>query len=114
MPTVQAFVAERPQEILEGINGTLELYRDRIVIWKHGMLSRFTLHFSGDSRTIYLHEIKHIHFESGRYFGNGTIEFVLENDSAVVVFRPHLDPIAHKIANRIHRELSREHWPQAI
>lgn len=114
MPTIQAFAADRPQETLDGINGTLALYKDRIVIWKHGLLSRFTLHFTGDSRTIYLHEIRHIHFESGRYFGNGTIEFALDNDKVVLVFKPHLDPIAHKIANVIHLELSREHWPQAV
>ena len=113
MPTIQAFASTKPLEILEGINGTLEVYTDRIVIWKHGLLARFTLHFQGESRTIYLHEIKHIHFESGRYFGNGTIEFSLEDENIVLVFNPNLDPVAHKITTIIHSELSGHHWPLA-
>lgn len=69
---------------LKGVNGQLELYKDKIIIKKKGAPSNSQA-FSNDNKTktIYLSQISNVRVKTGSMLTNGYIQFSLtgENES---------------------------------
>jgi hypothetical protein len=62
---------------LNGVNGQLELYADKVVIKRKGALAKMTQGFFKGDKTIYLKQISGIQVKPGGTFVNGYIQFTL-------------------------------------
>lgn len=62
---------------LKGVNGQLELYSDKIIIKRKGVLSKMTQGFFKGDKTIYLDQISGIQVKPGTIFTNGYIQFTV-------------------------------------
>ena len=62
---------------LKGVNGQLELFADRILIKRKGMLSKLTQGFFKGDKTIYIDQITGIQVKPGTMLTNGYIQFTL-------------------------------------
>ena len=62
---------------LNGVNGQLELYDDRIIIKRAGALAKLTQGFFKGEKSIYLDQISGIQVKLGSFFTNGYIQIVL-------------------------------------
>jgi len=62
---------------LNGVNGQLELYDDRIIIKRAGALAKLTQGFFKGEKSIYLNQISGIQVKLGSFFTNGYIQIVL-------------------------------------
>ncbi len=60
-----------------GVNGQLELYADKIIIKRKGVLSKLTQGFTKGDKTIYIKQISGIDFKLGGNVVNGFIQFTL-------------------------------------
>jgi len=65
-----------PLKILHGLNGTLEVYRNRLVIRRKWGLSR--LPFTEQERVIYPHQVAEIECFEGRFLINGSLRITLK------------------------------------
>lgn len=94
---------------LKGVNGKLELFEDKIIIRRQGLISFLTQGFKGD-KTIYLSQITGIQLKKANSLVNGYIQFTLpggnENtggtygascDENTVLFAPKDNDLAYKI-----------------
>ena len=93
----------QPLKVLPGGNGTLELYPDRLIIRKRGLLSRFGRGISGDCKAVYLRDITGVTFNPGKfqYAGSGCVQFMTSDDSVIMVYDRRHDDIAHDIVDYI-------------
>jgi hypothetical protein len=62
---------------LDGVNGQLELYPDKLIIKRKGVLAKVTQGFFKGDKTIYLRQISSIQVKPGTAFTNGYIQFTL-------------------------------------
>jgi hypothetical protein len=99
-----------PIEALEGVNGDLELYADRVVIRKSGLIAKLTQSFEGNERTIYFHQISGIHFFEGQFLINGYIQLLIDHDpqkTITFVFPRQRYALALRIKERLEDAISR-------
>jgi hypothetical protein len=66
-----------PLYILNGTDGQLELYEDKIIIKRKGMLSKMTQGFFKGDKTIYLKQISGIQLKLSGNFVSGYIQFTI-------------------------------------
>lgn len=62
---------------LDGVNGQLELYEDKVVISRSGALAKMSYGFFKGDKTIYLNQISGIQLKPGTSFTSGYIQFTL-------------------------------------
>lgn len=62
---------------LNGVNGQLELYEDKVVIKRRGALAKMTQGFFKGDKSLYLTQISGIQTKKGTSFTNGYIQFTL-------------------------------------
>lgn len=62
---------------LEGVNGVLELYEDKIILKREGVFSKMAHGFTKGDKTIYIRNIMGIDFKRGGSFVNGFLEFTV-------------------------------------
>lgn len=62
---------------LPGINGQIELYDDKIIIKRKGVLSKITQGFTKGDKTIYLNQITGIDLKLGGNMINGYMQFTI-------------------------------------
>lgn len=60
---------------LKGVNGQMELYNDKIIIKRKGLLSKMTQGFTKGDKSIYIRQISGIDFKPGGTFINGYLQF---------------------------------------
>jgi len=63
--------------ILNGVNGQLELYTDKVIIKRKGALAKMTQGFFKGEKTIYLKQITGIQIKWAGTFINGYIQFTV-------------------------------------
>jgi hypothetical protein len=68
-------MSDKPLKVLSGVNGQLELYQDKIVIKRKGMLSKMTQGFFKGEKTLFLSQITSIQVKQGGLLTNGYIQF---------------------------------------
>lgn len=86
--------------ILNGVNGQLEVYSNKVVIRRKGFLAKMTQGFNKGDKEIYLNQISGIQVKNGGNITNGYIQFSLAggveytnglkeaiNDENTVVFK---------------------------
>ncbi|MGS0765687.1 SHOCT domain-containing protein [Syntrophomonas curvata] len=101
---------------LDGVNGQLTLYSDKIVIKRKGALSKMTQGFFKGDKTIYLKQITSIQVKPASSLTNGYIQFSIpggnENtkglisatqDENTVVFAKKHNSVVEKIKDEIER-----------
>jgi hypothetical protein len=99
---------------LNGVNGQLELYEDKILIKRKGVLSKMTQGFFKGDKSIYLAQISGIQVKPGTWATNGYIQFTLsggnENtkgifdatrDENAVIFTRKYNDLVNRIKDRI-------------
>lgn len=64
-------------EVLNGVNGQLELYDDKVVIKRKGALAKMTQGFTKGDKTIYIRQITGIQMKLGGNLVNGYIQITL-------------------------------------
>lgn len=62
---------------LPGVNGQLQLYEDKVIISRKGVLSKLTQGFFKGDKTIYLTQISGMQVKPGSMLTNGYIQFTL-------------------------------------
>jgi len=62
---------------LKGVNGQIQLYEDRIIITRKGLMSKLALGLFKGEKTIYLNDITGIEFRLGSNLLNGYIQFTV-------------------------------------
>lgn len=62
---------------LNGVNGQIELYQDKIVIKRKGFISKLTQGFTKGEKSIYLNQISGIQLKPGGMITNGYIQFTI-------------------------------------
>lgn len=62
---------------LNGVNGQLELYEDKVIIKRRGALAKMTQGFTKGDKTIYLNQISGIQFKPGGNLVNGYMQFTM-------------------------------------
>lgn len=74
--------------VLNGVNGQLELYIDKVIIKRKGVVAKITQGFFKGDKTIYLKQITGIQIKPGGILLNGYIQFTLpggiENKKGIV------------------------------
>lgn len=74
--------------MLNGINGQMELYTDKIIIKRKGVLAKMTQGFFKGDKTIYIKQITGMQVKQGGNFTNGYIQFTvpggIENKKGIV------------------------------
>jgi len=98
-----------PLNTLSCINGIMELYSDRIIVRKRGLISRFLQTFPGDSQTIPLYHLTGIKFYPGVMLANGVIRLMTSNGNLMLYFTHRSDPQALVMKDAIEDLLSRQH-----
>lgn len=101
---------------LKGVNGQLQLYEDKVIIIRKGVLSKLTQGFFKGDKTIYLSQISGIQLKPGTNLTNGYIQFTLsggnENtkgimkatkDENTVMFAKKNNKLVEEIKNEIER-----------
>lgn len=99
---------------LNGVNGQLELYNDKVMIKRKGALAKMTQGFFKGEKTIYLKQITGIQVKPGGTFFNGYIQFTvpggIENkkgitdatkDENTVMFNKKDNDLVSKIKSKI-------------
>lgn len=99
---------------LKGINGQLELYSDKIIIRRKGILSKMTQGLFKGDKTIYLDQITGIQVKPGTSFTNGYIQltvpggieskrglFDATQDENTVMFKKRDNELVNKIKEKI-------------
>ncbi len=79
-------IDSKPLKVLRGINGQLEVYPDRLVIHRKWGLSNLGLY--RQEKTIYPHQIEHIHCFEGRFLVNGSLRIVLKEGEEHTLYVP--------------------------
>lgn len=62
---------------LNGVNGQLEVYNDKVVIRRKGALAKLTQGFFKGDKTIYIRQITGMQIKPGTAFTNGYIQFTV-------------------------------------
>ena len=106
---------EEPIKILKGVNGQLELYSDKVIIKRKGLLAKMTQGFTKGDKTLYLNQITAIQVKKGGLL-NGYIQFTLPggieskkgifaagNDENSIVFTPANNDLALDIKDTIEK-----------
>ncbi|MGI6468464.1 MAG: DUF4429 domain-containing protein [Syntrophomonadaceae bacterium] len=101
---------------LNGVNGQLQLFDNRIVISRKGALAKLTQGFSKGEKSIYLSQISSIQIKPGNNLTNGYIQFTIsggkENtkglisatqDENTVMFKKKDNELVEKIRTEIER-----------
>ncbi|OAB30205.1 hypothetical protein PMSD_20685 [Paenibacillus macquariensis subsp. defensor] len=75
-------------EVLNGVNGQLELYNDKVIIKRKGALAKMIQGFFKGDKTIYIKQISGIQIKLGGTITNGYIQFTLSgsNESTKGIF----------------------------
>jgi len=107
---------------LKGINGQLELYEDKIVIKRKGVLSKMTQGFFKGDKTIYINQITAIQVKPGTLWTNGYIQitvpggleskkglFDATQDENTVIFTKKNNELVDQIKSKIEELISRQH-----
>ena len=63
--------------VLKGVNGQLELYEDKVIIKRKGVLAKITQGFFKGDKSLYLTQISGIQIKAGTSITNGYIQFTL-------------------------------------
>lgn len=111
---------------LKGVNGQLQLYEDKVIICRKGVLAKLTQGFTKGNKTIYLRQISGIDFRLGGNFVNGYIQFVMAGgnektkgifeatqDENTIMFRKQDNDIAVQIKSKIEELQQKETNPSA-
>ncbi|MEA4925722.1 MAG: DUF4429 domain-containing protein [Syntrophomonadaceae bacterium] len=121
---------------LDGINGQLELYNDKIIIKRKGALPKIAQGSFREDKTIYLKQITSIQVKPGNIFTNGYIQFSLpggndstkglinatQDENTIMFVRKH-NSVVEEIKNKIehlqstltmHQEVSSADEPNKI
>jgi hypothetical protein len=101
-------LSSEPLTTFIGVNGVAELYCDRIIIYRKGLLSHLSLTFPGNSRTISLHQLDRITLFPGALLMNGVIRLITEDENIWLFFDPSAYPLALKMKNAVEDLLSRQ------
>lgn len=101
---------------LPGINGQIELYDDKIIIKRKGVLSKITQGFTKGDKTIYLNQITGIDLKLGGNMINGYMQFTIPGgnekdkgafqatqDENSVMFKKAYNDIAHELKEKIEK-----------
>lgn len=101
---------------LKGVNGQLELYKDKVIIKRRGILAKLSQGFTKGDKTIYLRQITGIDFKPGGNLVNGYIQFTLPGgkekgkgaleatqDENSIMFSKKYNDIAMQIKNKIEK-----------
>jgi len=107
-------------EVLEGVNGQVELYDDKVIIKRKGALAKITQGFTKGDKTIYLRQVTGIQLKLGGNLVNGYIQFTVPGgnekskgafeatqDENSVMFKKSSNDIAISMKNKI-EELQRK------
>jgi len=62
---------------LNGVNGQLQVYKDKVTITRKGLLSKLTQGFFSGERSIYIKQITSIRFKQANWALNGFIQFTI-------------------------------------
>lgn len=100
--------------ILKGVNGQLELYNDKVIIKRKGVLAKMTQGFFKGDKTLYLKQITGIQVKQGGLVTNGYIQFTvpggIENrkglsdatkDENTVMFNKKYNELVQKMKDKI-------------
>lgn len=101
---------------LPGINGQIELYDDKIIIKRKGVLSKITQGFTKGDKKIYLNQITGIDLKLGGNMINGYMQFTIPGgnekdkgafqatqDENSVMFKKAYNDIAHELKEKIEK-----------
>ena len=96
-------INRQPLKVLYGGNGTLELYPDRLIVRKRGLMSRFKKGSTADCKAVYLRDIIGVTFNPGQfqYLGSGCVRFMTADDGVMIVYDRKHDTVAHEIVEYI-------------
>lgn len=111
---------------LKGKNGQLELYEDKVILRRKGVLAKMTQGFTTGDKTFYIRQITSMDLKLGGTFVNGYIQFTMGgssdkqkgafeavNDENSIMFVKKNNEIAKKVVAKI-EELQKElHKPQS-
>lgn len=70
-------MSTKPLKTLNGVNGQIELYPDKVIIRRKGFMAKMTQGFLQGDKTIYISQITGIKVKRGGFVTNGYIQFVL-------------------------------------
>ena len=70
-------IMEGPIMVLNGVNGQLELYLNKVVIKRKGVLAKMTQGFFKGDKEIYIKQLSGIQVKMGTSLTNGYIQFTL-------------------------------------
>lgn len=128
-PNFDTNVNVNSQPILElnGVNGQLELFEDRIIIKRKGALSKLTQGFFKGDKTVYLNQMSGIQVKLGSLFINGYIQIILlgsqeskrgildaTKDENTVVFNQKDNELVSNIRKKIEELLGAYRQPSVI
>ena len=110
---------------LKGVNGQLELYEDKVIIIRKGVLAKMTQGFTKGEKTIYLRQITGIQLKLGGNLVNGYIQFTLPGgnekgkgafeatqDENSIMFKKKDNDIAIKIKDKLEELQQRDSSPK--
>jgi hypothetical protein len=111
-----------PIKILNGVNGQLELYQDRVTIKRKGILSKLTEGFFQGDKTIFIRQITSIKIKQAGLLTNGFIQFSLAgnieqkrglltqtHDENTVFFKRKQNDLVREIKEIIEEAMGRMH-----
>lgn len=101
---------------LDGVNGQLHLYENKVVITRKGALAKLTQGFTKGDKSIYLSQISGIQIKPGTNLTNGYIQFTLSGgkestkgvlsatqDENTVMFKKKDNALVEQIRDEIER-----------
>ncbi len=77
---IKAMSDNSPIKIFKGINGQAELYSNKVIIKRKGIMSKLTQGFFLPDKTLYLNQITGIKLKKASLVTNGFIEFILSGN----------------------------------
>ena len=111
---------DKSLKVLKGVNGQMELYSDRIIITRKGLVSKMTQGFFKGAKTIFINQITSIQVKEGGWLTNGYIQFSFaggnENirgisdatkDENTVMFKRGSNKLVREIKQYVEKNVSR-------
>ena len=112
-------MSDQIQKTLKGVNGQLEVYDDKVIIRRSGIMSKLTQGFLVGEKTVYLHQITSIKVKKAGFLTNGFIQFTLAgnlefkkglmgqtHDENTVMFRNEANNLVQEIKQYIESRIS--------
>jgi len=111
---------------LKGVNGQLEVYDDKVIISRKGVMGFISQGLAGD-KTIPMHAIQSIQFKEGNVLTNGFIQFAVlggrerqggvftatQDENTIMLKMGEQSRIGAQIKEHIEKRISNTYKPQA-